>query len=91
MLSQQDFERKVKDKTQKEVIAAVGRPNETRERVLEHGPVFEGGKDTGERVPYHFDWWTYRERVINAATGKPYPAVRVRFNEDGKADLILYR
>jgi len=90
-LSQQDFERKVKDKSRKEVIAAVGQPNEIREKVLEHGTVVVGGKETGERVPYIFDWWTYRDRVINEATGKPYPVVRVRFNEDGKADFILYR
>jgi len=90
-ISQQDFERKVRDKTRKEVIAAVGRPNEVREKVVEHGTVVVGGKETGERVPYQFDWWTYRDRVINEATGKPYPAVQVRFNENGKADLILFR
>jgi hypothetical protein len=89
-LSRKDFEGKVRDKTRNEVIAAVGRPNETREKVLQYGPVFEGGKDTGERVPYYFDWWIYRDRVINEATGKPYSAVRVRFNENGKADLIAY-
>jgi hypothetical protein len=80
----------VRDKTRNEVVAAVGRPNETREKVLQYGPVFAGGKDTGERVPYYFDWWIYRDRVVNEGTGKPYPAVRVRFNENGKADLIVY-
>jgi hypothetical protein len=89
-LSRKDFEDKVRDKTRNEVIAAVGRPNETREKVLQYGPVFEGGKNTGERVPYYFDWWIYRDRVINETTGKPYSAVRVRFNENGKADVIAY-
>jgi hypothetical protein len=85
------FEAAVRGKKQDEVVAAVGRPDETREQVPEPGGVLQpGGRDKGEKAADRFDWWVFRDRVKNEATGKPYASVRVRFGPDGKADRIEY-
>jgi hypothetical protein len=91
VLARKDFEAAVRGKTRDEVTAAVGKPDETRERVPEYGKVATpGGPATGEKIALSYDWWVFKGRVSNEATGKPYPAVRVRFGPAGKADLIEY-
>ena len=91
VMSRKEFEAAVRGKKPDEVAAAVGRPDETREQVPEPGRVLKpDGRDTGERPTLRFDWWVFRGRVRDEATGKPYAAVRVRFGPDGKADRIEY-
>jgi hypothetical protein len=81
------FEAAVRGKTRAEIVAAVGPPDETRDGV----PVLQpDGRDAGKAVAVQFDWWVFRDRVKDEATGKPYATVRVRFGPDGKADRIEY-
>jgi len=91
VLSRKEFEAAVRGMKQNEIVAAVGRPDETREQVPEPGAVAApDGRGKGERATERFDWWVFRDRVKNDATGKPYDSVRVRFGADGKADRIEY-
>ena len=85
-MSRKAFEAAVTGKTQDQIIAAVGRPDDTRERVP--GGSYNAG--AGMKLTFTFDWWVYHNRVINDATGKPYPTVAVRFAMDGKADRFEY-
>jgi hypothetical protein len=89
-LGGKDFEAAVRGKTRDEVTKAVGRPDHTREEILEGGRVAQDAKDAGRAVAARFDWWVYRERVTNDATGKPYAEARVRFGADGRADRIEF-
>jgi hypothetical protein len=86
-LSRKEFESKVQGKTRDEVMAAVGGPDAMQMSVP--GGDEPGGGDAGGLVPA-VHWWVYRDRVVNEATGKPYPTVRVRFNDSGKVDRIEY-
>jgi hypothetical protein len=91
VVSRKEFEAAVRGRKRDEIVAALGRPDETRERVPEPGRVpGPDGRDTGERLADRFDWWVFRDRVRNEATGKPYATVRVRFGPDGTADRIEY-
>ena len=82
--TRKQFEDKVRGKTREEVIAAVGRPDETREKVAGEDLRPAGG------ALLQYDWWIFRGRVMNDATAKP-SQVAVRFNYDGKADRFEYR
>jgi hypothetical protein len=91
VLSRKEFEAAVRGKTKDEVVAAVGRPDETRELVPEPGGAGRpGGRGKGDLAADRFDWWEFRDRVRDEAAGKPYAAVRVRFGADGTADRIEY-
>lgn len=78
------FESAVSGKTKEQVIATVGRPDETKE--LPGGSLRDG--ETGVRITFKFEWWEFRGRVQNEVTGKPYPWVRIRFSHDGKVDVV---
>jgi hypothetical protein len=88
-MSRAAFETAVRGRTRDEVIAAVGRPDETRERVP--GEVLRGAGPLGGNITLQYDWWHFHDRVTNDATAKPYTLVRVRFSYDGKADRFEYQ
>jgi hypothetical protein len=92
LLSRKDFEAAVRGKTRDQIIAAVGRPDETREQTERGKVLTPGGRDTGERIgSWTVEWWVYRDRVANDATGKPYPTVRVRIGPQETGDMVEYR
>jgi hypothetical protein len=88
--SRKDFEGAVRGKTRDEVTKALGRPAHTHEEIHELGPVGPEGRGAGV-VAARFDWWVYRDRVTDDATGKPFAEVRVRFGPTGLADRFEYR
>ena len=90
-LSRTDFEAAVRGKTRDEVTKAVGRPDRTREEIHEPGSVAKEGKGAAPVVTARFDWWVYRDRVTDEATGKPYAEVSVRFGPAGQADRFEYK
>jgi hypothetical protein len=81
------FEAAVRGKTRAEIVAAAGPPDETRDGLPGLKP---DGRDAGQPVDIKLDWWVFRDRVKDEATGKPYATVRVRFDADGRADRIEY-
>ena len=91
VLSRKDFEAAVRGKTRDEVTKAIGRPDHTREEIHEQGPAGKEVKDAERVVTARVDWWMYRDRVSNEATGKPYAEVRVRFGPTGQADRFEYK
>jgi hypothetical protein len=91
VLSRKDFEAAVRGKTKEQIIAAVGRPDDTHTQREDVKVVTATGEDTGRRMGHvDFEWWVFRGRVLNDATGKPYPEVAVRIGGSDKADLIEY-
>jgi hypothetical protein len=80
-----EFSRLVTGKTGDEIIAAVGRPDETRKNVPGET------KRDGVIVTETHDWFIFRDRVLNDETGKPFWSAEVRFNAKGRADRIDYR
>jgi hypothetical protein len=87
-MTRSEFEKAVRGKTQAEIIAAVGRPDDTRENVP--GETLRGAGPLGGNITFNYNWWVFRNRVMNEATGKPYATVAIRFGHDGKADRFDY-
>ena len=79
-----EFRRLVMGKTGDEIVAAVGRPDDARKDVAG-----ETRRD-GVIVTENHDWWEFRDRVLNDATGKPFSRAAVRFNNKGQADRLDY-
>jgi hypothetical protein len=75
VLSRQDFEAAVRWKNGDQIIAAVGRPDDTRD---------------GGGVTTKFEWWIFRGRVMNPATGKPYPVASVQMEYGKQTGRIEY-
>jgi hypothetical protein len=88
-MTRKAFEAAVRGKTPEQVTAAVGRPDDTREKVPGE-TTFIPGPFGGQSITYGFDWWVYRGRVINEATGQPYRAVAVRFGDGRRVDQFEY-
>lgn len=87
--SRNDFAVAVEGKTKDEVIAAVGRPDETKESVNDPLIIRGNAKFAPREIERLYDWWLFRDRVMNAITGKPYARVLVRF-DGNKADKVIY-
>jgi len=86
VISRQEFEAAVRGKTRDQVTAAVGRPDETREKV----PAGTYNAGLGQKLTFTYDWWYYKGRVMNDATGRPYAAVGIRFGGGGTVEQIEY-
>jgi hypothetical protein len=69
LLSRADFEAAVLQKTKKQIIDAVGRPDDTTDNVPR--PV---AKNVSSLL---VEYWYFHDRVLHADTGKPYPVARV--------------
>jgi hypothetical protein len=90
-MTKKEFEAAVRGKTKDQIITAVGRPDETRENVPQQSrQTTPDGVGAGPGPTFHFDWWVYRGRVMNEATGRPYAEVRVRIGPAGVADIFEY-
>ena len=86
-LGRREFDAAVRGKSRDQIVAAVGPPEDVRERVY----VEERPPGPRNRVHGWFaDWLVFRNRVTDDATGAVYAEVRVRIGPDGKADRIEY-
>lgn len=77
--TRKEFEALVIGKTKNQIIAAVGRPDDTTDQVPRHPRV----------LALHTEWWYYHKRVINDDTGNPYSIARVYMTYD-KAYQVDY-
>lgn len=67
LLTQKEFESMVMNKSREQIIASVGRPDD----ITTEAP---NSKAKGVSLSAY---WYFKERVLNEATGKPYPTARV--------------
>jgi hypothetical protein len=75
--SKQDFEQAVLNKSTAEVIATVGRPDDTETN---------NGPSVGLLVTAT---WYYRNRVMNDVTGRPYAYVMVQVQQHKQVDQVI--
>lgn len=81
-----EFEAAVRGKDRAGVTALVGPPDQVCRDVP------GGGQDANvaERLYATFDWWAYRNLVVDPATGRPHGATAIRFGPGGTVDRIDY-
>jgi hypothetical protein len=89
ILTKKEFEAAVVGHTKDEIIAAIGGPDDTREKILAtRVPGAGPGRVSG--VSFSYTWCVFRNRVLNDDTGKLYASVAVRIGPEGKGDLTEY-